>query len=160
MRSSQCRLWHVQTGREIMRKVLVKSLVLACVVVIACLAASAAGATPIAVGSWQPYFFGATGSTATGSPFTFTSSGAALVTVTDAFCRGDRFTVSDGAMSLGTTTLVAVDLACDTIVSNPGAALADPGYRSSRFIVGAGAHSIGIVPPNTPFQDGCRALLH
>jgi len=142
-----------------MRKVLVKSLVLACVVVIAGLAASAAGATPIAVGSWQPFFFGATGSTATGSPFTFTSSGAALLTVTDAFCRGDRFTVSDGAASLGTTTLVAVDLACDTIVSNPDAALADPGYSSGRFVVGAGAHSIGIVASTSPFPGGGTAFL-
>jgi hypothetical protein len=96
--------------------VFLKSLVLACAVVIAGVAATKAGATAIGVGSWQPFFFGSTGSTASGSPFTFTSSGAAVVTVTDAFCRGDRFTVSDGTTTLGTTALVVVDLACTTVV--------------------------------------------
>ena len=119
--------------------VFLKSLALTCAVVIAGVAATTAGATPIAFGSWQPFFFGSTGSVASGSPFTFTSSGAAVVTVTDAYCRGDRFTVSDGATTLGTTTLVAVDLACSPIVSDPDVALADPGYSTGRFVVGAGA---------------------
>ena len=139
--------------------VFLKSLVLACAIVIAGVAATKAGATPIAVGSWQPFFFGPTGSTATGSPFTFTSSGAAVVTVTDAFCRGDRFTVSDGATTLGTTALVVVDLACTTVVSDPDVTLADPGYSSGRFVVGTGAHSIGIVASTSPFAGGGTAFL-
>jgi hypothetical protein len=140
-------------------KVFVRSLVLACAIVFAGVAATTAGATPIAVGSWQPFFFGSTGSTATGSPFTFTSSGAAVVTVTDAFCRGDRFTVSDGATTLGTTTLVAVDLACNSVVADPDLALADQGYSSGRFVVGAGAHSVGIVASTSPFDGGGTAFL-
>ena len=139
--------------------VFLKSLVLACAIVIAGVAATKAGATPIAVGSWQPFFFGPAGSTATGSPFTFTSSGAAVVTVTDAFCRGDRFTVSDGAPTLGTTALVVVDLACTTVVSDPDVTLADPGYSSGRFVVGTGAHSIGIVASTSPFDGGGTAFL-
>ncbi len=139
--------------------VFLKSLVLTCAVVIAGVAATTAGATPIAFGSWQPFFFGSTGSVASGSPFTFTSSGAAVVTVTDAYCRGDRFTVSDGATTLGTTTLVAVDLACSPIVSDPDVALADPGYSTGRFVVGAGAHSVGIVASTSPFDGGGTAFL-
>lgn len=138
-------------------RVLLKSLVLTCAVVVAGVAARTAGATPITVGSWQPFFFLSTESTALGSPFTFTSSGAVVVTVTDAYCRGDRFTVSDGATTLGTTTLVALDLACDTVVSDPDVALADPGYSSGRFVVGAGAHLIGIVA--SPFNGGGTAFL-
>jgi hypothetical protein len=136
-----------------------KSLVLTCAVVVSGVAAATAGATPVAIGTWEPFFFGSTGSTAFGSPFTFTSSGAAVVTVTDAYCRGDRFTVSDGASTLGTTTPVAVDLACDPVVSDPDVALADPGYSSGRFVVGAGAHSIGIVASTSPFGTGGTAFL-
>jgi hypothetical protein len=139
--------------------VFLKSLVLACAIVIAGVAATKAGATPIGVGSWQPFFFGPAGSSATGSPFTFTSSGAAVVTVTDAFCRGDRFTVSDGATTLGTTALVVVDLACTTVVSDPDVTLADPGYSSGRFVVGTGTHSIGIVASTSPFDGGGTAFL-
>ena len=137
--------------------VFLKSLVLTCAVVVAGVAATTAGATPITVGAWQPFFFESTASTALGSPFTFTSSNAAVVTVTDAYCRGDRFTVSDGATTLGTTTLVAVDLACNTIVSDPDVALTDPGYSSGRFVVGAGSHSVGIFA--TPFNGGGTAFL-
>jgi len=145
----------------IMRKaVWAKSLVLATAVVIAGAAASAAGgATPIPAGAWQPFFFGSEGSTAIGSPFTFATSGAAVVTVTDAFCRGDRFTVSAGAATLGTTSLVAVDLACGLVVSDPDAALANPGFSSGRFVVGAGMHSIGIVASTSPFGGGGTAFL-
>jgi hypothetical protein len=132
---------------------LAKLLVLASAVVAAGAAAStAAGATPIAGGSWQSFFFGSQGSTAIGSPFTFTTSAAAVVTVTDAFCRGDRFNISDGATTLGTTSLVAVDLACSSPVSDPDVALANPGYSSGRFVVGVGAHSIGIVASTAPFE--------
>src|SRR6478672_9014570 len=143
---------------RIMRtSVFLKSLVLTCAVVVSGVAAATAGATPVAIGTWEPFFFGSTGSTAFGSPFTFTSSGAAVVTVTDAYCRGDRFTVSDGASTLGTTTPVTLDFACNQVVSDPDVALADPGYSSGRFVVGAGAHSVGIVA--WPFNGGGTAFL-
>ena len=137
--------------------VFLKSMVFTCAIVVAGVTATTAGATPVALGTWEPFFFESTASTALGSPFTFTSSSAAVVTVTDAYCRGDRFTVSDGATTLGTTTLVAVDLACNSIVSDPDVALTDPGYSSGRFIVGAGAHSVGIVA--WPFNGGGTAFL-
>jgi hypothetical protein len=144
-----------------MRKaVFAKSLALASAVVIAgAVAGMAVGATPIAVDSWQPFFFGSQGSAAIGSPFTFTTSDATVVTVTDAFCPGDRFTVSEGATTLGTTSLVAVDLACSLVVSDPDMALGNPGFSSGRFVVGAGAHSIGIVASTSPFDGGGTAFL-
>ena len=134
-----------------------KSLVFTCTVVVAGVAIATAGATPVTLGTWEPFLFGSTESTALGSPFTFTSSGAAVVTVTDAYCRGDRFTVSDGTTTLGTTTPVALDFACNQVVSDPDVALADPGYSSGRFVVGAGAHSVGIVA--SPFNGGGTAFL-
>ena len=149
----------IEEERIMRTSVFPKSLVLACAVVIAGATATTAGATPVALGTWVPFFFGSTGSTASGSPFTFTSSGAAVVTVTDAYCRGDRFSVSEGATTLGTTTLVAVDLACNLVVSDPDVALADPGYSSGRFVVGAGAHSVGIVASTSPFDGGGTAFL-
>ena len=142
------------------KAVLAKSLVFACVIVVAGAAAgAAAGATPLAVGSWQPFFFGSEGSSALDSPFTFTTSDAAVVTVTDAFCRGDRFTASEGATTLGTTSLVAVDQVCSLVVSDPDVALANSGYSSGRFVVGAGAHSVGIVASTSPFEGLGTAFL-
>ena len=38
-------------------------------------------------------------------------------------------------------------------------ALADPGYSSGRFVVGAGAHSVGIVASTSPFDGGGTAFL-
>jgi hypothetical protein len=141
--------------------VLSKALVIACAVALAGVAASTARAVPLASGTWQAFFFGATGSTATGSPFTFESSSAAVVTVTDAFCAGDRLAVSDGAAILGTTTAVAVDMTCSNpFESTPDAALANPGYSSGRFVVGTGTHSIGIVASTSPFGAGTAFIRY
>jgi hypothetical protein len=141
--------------------VLAKALVIACAVALAGVAASTAGAVPLASGTWQSFTFGATGSTPAGSPFTFESSSAAIVAVTDAFCAGDRFTVSDGAAILGTTTAVAFDVTCSNpFESIPDAALANPGYSSGRFVVGAGAHSIGIVASRSPFGGGAAFIRY
>lgn len=50
-----------------------KALVLACALAIAAVAASTAFAAALLAGTWQPFSFGVTGSTATGSPFTFST---------------------------------------------------------------------------------------
>lgn len=129
-------------------------LALACAAVVAGALASAAAAAALTAGTWQAFTFGAEGSTATGSPFTFVSTGAAVVTVTDAFCGGDRFTVSDGATELGTTSLVPVTGCPGPNVSDPDLALANPAFSSGRFAVGAGSHSIGVVASTSPYGGG------
>jgi hypothetical protein len=129
-------------------------LALVCAAVVAGAVASAAAAAALTAGSWQSFSFGATGSTASGSPFTFESTGAAVVTVTDAFCGGDRFTVSDGATVLGTTPVVPVTGCPGPNISDPDLALANPAFSSGRFVVGAGSHSIGVVASTSPYGGG------
>jgi hypothetical protein len=122
--------------------------------VIAGAAASTAAAAALTAGTWQSFGFGGTGSTATGSPFTFDSATAAVVTVTDAFCGGDRFTLSDGATPLGTTPAVPITGCPGPNVTDPDLALADPAFSSGRFVVGAGSHSIGVVASTSPYGGG------
>lgn len=60
----------------------------------------------------------------------------------DDFQKGDRFEIFDFLVSLGTTSLVAVDAAALEVGSV--AAFLDPTYSSGVFQVGPGAHSITI----------------
>jgi hypothetical protein len=123
-------------------------------------AGTAFAATPVTVSDgWHEFFWvGGDGAVPSDSPYTFTASGPILVTATDILCKGDRFTLSDGATTLGTTSLVPVE-GCpaggnpgDT--SDPDTALADPGYSHGLFALGAGAHSIGIVVSTSPYGIG------
>ena len=68
------------------------------------------------------------------------------MTVTDLFCLGDRYTVSDGPLTLGTTSPSGGIPGCPPDEAfTPDAALADPRYSHGRFAIGAGAHAIGFV---------------
>lgn len=136
------------------KKVLTRALVLIGAVAIAAALAGTAAAAALTAGTWQFFQFTVAGSTATGSPFTFTSSVAAVVTVTDAFCGGDRFTVSDGVTVLGTTSTVPVEGCPGTNISDPDLALANPAFSHGFFAVGAGAHSIGVVASTSPYNGG------
>jgi len=140
--------------------VLAKALVLICAFAIAAVAASTAGAAALVAGTWQSFGFAGTGWTATGSPFTVSSPTAAIVTVTDAFCGGDRFTVSDGATELGTTSLVPVEGCPGTNITDPDLALASPAYSHGFFAVGAGAHSIGVVASTSPYGGGAAFIRY
>jgi hypothetical protein len=113
-------------------------------------------ATPLTVGSgWHPFLtLQGTGGIPPESPFTFTASAPTLVTVTDILCVGDRFTISDGPTTLGTTS-VPGPLDCrvpDT--GDPDVALADPNYSHGKFALSSGTHSVGIVHSAAPFGGG------
>jgi hypothetical protein len=102
---------------------------------------------------------GGDGAVANGSPFPVSAEGPVVFSVTDAFCRGDQFAISDGATPLGTTSAVAEAPSCppegnpgDT--SDPAVAFADPTYSHGTFALAAGPHSIGITVPNSPFGGG------
>src|SRR6266542_2933986 len=71
---------------------------------------SASGATELPVGGgWHAFdWVGGDGTIVEQGPFTFTTDGATFVTVTDAFCWGDRFTLSDTSRMLGSTSAVDV----------------------------------------------------
>jgi hypothetical protein len=113
----------------------------------------ASAATSVTVGGGWLWFLTqqGVGGVPPGSPYTFTAGAPVLVTVTDIFCIGDRFTISDGSTTLGTTS-VPGPLNCSVPdTGDPDVALADPDYSHGRFAVGSGAHSIGIVHSTAPF---------
>jgi hypothetical protein len=105
---------------------------------------------------WTPFqWSGGDGTTVQGSPFAVGAEAPVVFSVTDAFCRGDRFTISDGEATLGTTTQVDVGPCPDpTEVTDPAAAFTDPTYSHGTFALAAGSHSIGIVVSTSPFGGG------
>lgn len=91
--------------------------------------------------------------------FTFSSAAPTTVRITDAFCRGDRFTVYDNEASLGDTPAVAIDeCPAPEELSDPDAAFADPSYSSATFVLGAGTHSLAVQALNNPFGGGAAFL--
>lgn len=130
-------------------------------------------ADPVTVptaGPWQEFLFFGPGSSAVGClsggcagpgmnavfagdpPWTFTAgAGGAIISVTDAFLKGDRFEIFDGASSLGVTSVPAATGACGP---DPDPCFADPGVSTGVFWVGPGAHSITIKAIASPFGSG------
>jgi len=89
-------------------------------------------------------------------PWTFIAPapGTSLQLV-DAFESGDRFQVFDFGISIGFTSVPTPGLDCG---DDPGDCLAMPGISSGTFILGAGAHSIILVPIASPFGFGSGYL--
>ena len=143
--------------------------VLAVVVAVLCGAATYAGATPVSLdGIWHEFSFidadipamgcypndpdaldctgSSSGNSVFGYPapwqFTATSWGARLA-VTDAFLYGDVFEVFDNGRSIGRTPLVAAGGGCG---DDPLVCVSDPLDSHRFFSLGAGDHSIAIVP--------------
>jgi hypothetical protein len=83
-------------------------------------------------------------------PWTFTATGPVVLTVVDAFLIGDVFEVFDGGASIGTTSAPTGGI-CS---ADPDVCLADPNASSGTFALGAGAHSITIIPTSSPFGGG------
>ena len=123
--------------------------------------ASAAVAVTIGAG-WQEFSFIGIGSQARGcfpadpggptctagvgsqfvgsAPWTF--SGAATLTVTDAFSSGDVFQVFDNNQLIGTTSTPTSGADCS---NNPDTCLANTSISHGTFNLGAGSHSITII---------------
>ena len=138
-------------------------------------AASLMGPVPVG-GPWIEFAFMQTGSTATGCspadpagpgcgpssagnsvfggapPWTFNApAGGAVITVTDAFLRGDQFDVFDGGTLIGTTSVPVTSGDCG---SDPDVCVADAQVSHGAFNVGPGPHSIKIVAKASPFGAG------
>ena len=76
-------------------------------------------------------------------PWTFLAAAPTTLTVTDAFLSGDQFEILDFGMVIGMTSLPIVDVDCG---DDPVICLATPGMSTGVFALGAGAHSLVIVP--------------
>ena len=109
-----------------------------------------ARATEVTVdSSWIPFSVAEAGSFS--RRFTFSSAGPVLVTVTDVYCRGDKFRVFDGQEDLGLTSEPAKPDDCEEHIKNPDKALASDHFSHGIFAVGAGAHVLRIQIVKSPY---------
>jgi len=118
----------------------------------------AAADPPITPGSGYQIFTWSGGGTPFNSegPFTYTAAAPSVVTVTDAFCKGDVFRVYDNGNPIGDTSTVAAAATCpaggDT--TDPNVAVHDTAYSHGHFLVPAGNHAITIQTIVNPFSSG------
>lgn len=88
----------------------------------------------------------------TGNDITFTATTNVLFKVTDAFDKGDTFTVdiNPGALVFNTDS---VPTASGT-VSDPDTAFADPTYSHGSWLLGPGTYTVDIFANAAPFGGG------
>lgn len=84
-------------------------------------------------------------------------AGGALLRVVDAFESGDQFEVFDFGVSIGFTSLVPRGAFSDC-GDDPVNCLADPIMSKGSFALGAGSHSLSIVPVRSPNNLGSAYL--
>ena len=102
--------------------------------------------------TWASFFFGGSGSIAT-PDFTFVSAAPGdVLTVTDAYLKGDVFDVYDFGTLIGSTSMVPASTSNTT--TDPDVALADPTYSHGMFALGVGAHDISLITSVSPFGGG------
>jgi len=90
-------------------------------------------------------------------PWTFTTAGPSLLTVTDAFTSGDRFEVFDFGVSLGLTSLPgALEVDCG---DDPVVCLATAGVSRAFFSLAAGGHALTLFPTLSPGGGGSGYLF-
>ncbi len=133
-------------------------------------AAQTAQAVPIAPGTWYVFCFGAGGTLATGTggcsvgpnsspvggpPWLFATTGPAVVSIADLYLSGDRFTLRDFGVDIGTTSSVGTSSSCG---ADPLVCFGSPTMSWGMFAVGAGAHSFEIFIDASPFGAGAAAF--
>ncbi len=122
------------------------------VATLAAFAGVAGAATAITVGDGWHSFGSPDNSPYPESPFTFTATTAVVITVTDVLCPGDRYSISDGSTTLGTTSVPGSSVCTYAgYTGDPNVAVADPNYSHGAWAVGQGTHSIGIALFSSPF---------
>ena len=94
-----------------------------------------------------PFCFPSSGTPSTfldAPPWTFTASGlGATLRITDVFDSGDRFEIFDFGVSLGLTSLPALDASCG---DDPVPCFANAAMSTGLFFLASGNHSLTIVP--------------
>lgn len=83
-------------------------------------------------------------------------AGGAILRIVDGFLSGERFEVFDNLVSIGFTSVAAAGVDCG---DDPVLCLATAGVSSGIFNLGAGSHSITIVPTDSPDDLGSAFLL-
>ncbi len=102
-------------------------------------------ATAITAGSgWISDEVDAVGTPSNNSPWTFTVSGPAVFSVTDAFIQGDVYQLFDSSMTLLATSTFFAGGGVQADGSSLGLAWADAGYSHLAFSVGPGSYSFVI----------------
>ncbi|MDN5765053.1 MAG: hypothetical protein L0H96_21750 [Humibacillus sp.] len=101
---------------------------------------------------WQSFeTAGGVGGTSVNGPYTFWNSALTKVTVTDAYCHGDAFSVVDGRRQLGDTATVPEDLRnCSprfylSDIARADASMTDPTFSHGAFYLAPGFHSLNFV---------------
>jgi hypothetical protein len=116
-------------------------------------AASASATTNVTLDAgWQQFTTaGGIGGTSADGPYLFESNKLTKVTVTDAYCHGDEFSVLDNGAHIGDTSAVPEDLrACPprfylSATVRADASMSDPTFSHGVFYVGPGSHSLDFV---------------
>jgi len=118
--------------------------------------AKPAAADPLVVGGgWHEFLFGGEGGPWDRS-FDFVLPSFGLLTVTDAFLSGDRFSVTDFGGLIGFTD--PPGSVGDQIGGDYDGAAADPRWSTGSFVLGPGAHSISGFAILSPFGSGRAAV--
>ncbi len=99
------------------------------------------------------FVFGQAG-TFSPNQFTFTASEPVMLSITDNFCKGDRFEVFDNGVSLGATSTPVNEFPGCSISTGPEDASANPDYSSGDFVLGPGFHHIRIKVVDSPWEQG------
>ncbi|MDO5740505.1 MAG: hypothetical protein Q4P07_10195 [Ornithinimicrobium sp.] len=101
---------------------------------------------------WQAFKTeGGVGGASVDGPYLFQSTKMTKVTVTDAYCHGDQFTVFDNGVRIGDTSEVPLELrTCPTRfylsdIARADVSMADPTFGHGVFYVGPGSHSLEFV---------------
>jgi hypothetical protein len=117
--------------------------------------ATAHSTQPVPIGGgWIFFDFGGPGSVA--GPFTFSSRTPVVLSVTDAFCVGDRFDILDqgSLMSVTSTPALPPDCAPPFQTDLPRPAFYQGLYSAGMVLLPAGTHEITIRARLSPFGAG------
>jgi hypothetical protein len=106
--------------------------------------------------TWVETSFGEAKTPVDGSPFTFTITTDAILTITDEFLPRDQFGVYEGKQLVGKTD--AVSEYSNDFCDDPAACLADPLFSHGEFTFTPGSYSLGIDVLKSPSDGGVFAL--
>ena len=109
-------------------------------------------------GGWIRFFFGGPGSVA--GPFTFAHQTPVVLSVTDAFCVGDRFAILEGGGVVDVTSTPAVPPTCKPPfpADQPRPAFYQGLYSAGMVLLPGGTHKITIRASRSPFGSGAAFL--
>ncbi|KAI9184324.1 hypothetical protein H9P43_003377 [Blastocladiella emersonii ATCC 22665] len=113
-------------------------------------------AKDVTVGEWTSFEVKRGGN----SPaYVFDLEGEADLYVTDLYCPGDRYTVEDGQVTLGTTSAVATPSTCTVSTGNGKEAYDNPVFSKASYKLDAGHHVLKFTLANAPRENAQGSLI-